>query len=515
MAARGRKSRRGTAILAPFRSIVGKLILLAVVFVAVPIILYREFSAADHERQELLVQIIQEQGRLITTALSPVLQESDPSALLTLRDEIGRFASNGTIIKVLFRPTDVKDADGFFYIASSPPVPTAFLNHERDRLIELGILGKLNSTCAGDLPLAMRYTNPGGAEEVLTSITPINTPVGCWGLVTSQTLESLIASSVGQPYWMTLEVRVAAGIYLAMALLTIILFLSIWRSIHRFRGLARQIRIGAEGDRSFGEQNRIPELSSVAEEFDSMIKTLGDSAQNLRRAAEDNAHAFKTPIAIIRQSIEPLRRIVPQSSERGRRAIDVIETSTDRLDDLVSYARWMDETTAELLNPPRQKVDLSDLCERMLTAYGDMLSNRRVRLHAELDRNIAVRGSEELLESVIENIMDNAISFSPLESEIQVSLSRNGSMVELAVVDQGPGVDAANADRIFERYFTERTMQYQPEGAELVPANDGPKHLGIGLWIVRRNIEAIGGSVSAQNDPDGGLALRVRLPLAA
>ena len=123
MAARGRKSRRGGAILAPFRSIVGKLILLAAVFVAVPIILYREFSAADQERQELLVQIIQEQGRLITTALSPVLQESDPSALLTLRDEIGRFASNGTIIKVLFRPTDVKDADGFFYIASSPPVP--------------------------------------------------------------------------------------------------------------------------------------------------------------------------------------------------------------------------------------------------------------------------------------------------------------------------------------------------------------------------------------------------------
>ena len=122
------------------------------------------------------------------------------------------------------------------------------------------------------MPLSMRYLNPDGNEEVLTSITPVNTQFGCWVVVTSQTLESLLATSVGQPYWMTLEVRVAAALYLALALLTIALLLGIWRSLRRFRNLARDISTGAYAGESFLVQNRIPELSSVAGEFDRMIK---------------------------------------------------------------------------------------------------------------------------------------------------------------------------------------------------------------------------------------------------
>jgi two-component system sensor histidine kinase ChvG len=361
----------------------------------------------------------------------------------------------------------------------------------------------------------MRYTNPDGAEEVLTAITPVNTPVGCWAIVTSQRLESLLATSVGQPYWMTLEVRIAAAIYVTMALLTILIFLSIWRSIHRFRRLAKDISIGSAGGDSFVVQNQVPELTSVAAEFDRMIKTLHDSAQSLRRAAEDNAHAFKTPIAIIRQSIEPLRRIVAGESERGRRAVEVIEQSVERLDDLVSYARLMDETTAELLDPPRRRVDLSGLCARMMTAYANVAAARRLRLEARLDDNVAVRGSEELLETVIENVMDNAISFSPPQSAITVTLRRGRGGVELSVLDQGPGIDAAHSGRIFERYFSDRNRQRAPEDTAPIPANRNARHAGIGLWIVRRNVEAIGGTVSAENDPEGGLALHIRLPLAA
>jgi two-component system sensor histidine kinase ChvG len=499
----------------PFRSLVGKLVLLAAVFVTVPIILYREFSSADREKQQLLLKSVQTQGHMITTALVPVLHQSDPSTMLALSDELARYARDGTAIKVLYRPADVGSAEGFFFIASAPTVPPAYLEHERERLIELGLLTKLASTCAGNWPLSMRYTNPDGAEEVLTSITPVNTPVGCWAVVTSQRLESLLATSVGQPYWMTLEVRIAAAIYVTMALLTSLIFLSIWRSIHRFRRLAKDIRVGAAGDDSFVVRNRVPELTSVAAEFDRMIKTLHDSAQSLRRAAEDNAHAFKTPIAIIRQSIEPLRRIVAGDSGRGRRAVEVIEQSVDRLDDLVSYARWMDETTAELLDPPRRRVDLSNLCQRLMTAYANVASARRLRLEARLDHSVMVRGSEELLETVIENVMDNAISFSPPQSAIKVALRRADRSVEFSVVDQGPGIDPANTGRVFERYYSDRKRQREPDSQAFTPANQDLKHLGIGLWIVRRNVEAIGGTVLAENDPAGGLTLRIRLPLAA
>src|SRR3546814_9352712 len=81
-----------------------------------------------------------------------------------------------------------------------------------------------------------------------------------------------------------------AGIYLAMALLTLIVFVSIRRSVLRFRALARDLRTGTAGDRSFVSQNEVSELTGVAEEFDRLVRTLRASAESIRTAAEDNAH---------------------------------------------------------------------------------------------------------------------------------------------------------------------------------------------------------------------------------
>src|SRR3546814_1111470 len=94
-----------------------------------------------------------------------------------------------------------------------------------------------------------------------------------------------VCSSDLQPYWKTIEVRIAAAIYFAMAIFTIGLFVSIWRGLMRFRRLARSIRTGASHV-SFAEQNRVPELAPVAEEFDRMTMALQDSAESIRLAAD-------------------------------------------------------------------------------------------------------------------------------------------------------------------------------------------------------------------------------------
>src|SRR3546814_4943926 len=91
-----------------------------------------------------------------------------------------------------------------------------------------------------------------------------------------------VCSSDLQPYWKTIEVRIAAAIYFAMAIFTIGLFVSIWRGLMRFRRLARSIRTGASHV-SFAEQNRVPELAPVAEEFDRMTMALQDSDRKSTR----------------------------------------------------------------------------------------------------------------------------------------------------------------------------------------------------------------------------------------
>ncbi len=502
----------------PLRSLISKILLLLLVFVAVPFILYNEFRRADEEKQVLLLESVREQSRLMAESLRPMLEQKEPSPLLVLPEQVKRLATPSTGVKVLYRPKDQTGAEGFFFVAAEPAIPPAALERERDALIERGVLGNLVSTCAAE-PSALRHVNTEGEEELLTSLTPISTETGCWMLVTAHTSGAFLGTSIGQPYWRTLEVRVAAVIYIAMAVLTIGMFFGIWRSLMRFRELARDIRKGIAQHPRFEEQNRVPELAAVAQEFDRMTLAMRDSAQGIRRAAEDNAHAFKTPIAIMRQSVEPLRRIVPPESARGLRALDVLEESVDRLDRLVSSARHLDEVAAELIDRPLHNVDLSRLVGRMLDAYADSFSGRQVRLDARLQTDVVISADEELLEVVFENIIDNALSVSPAYGTVSVHLSTQKKRAELAVRDQGPGVPAPYLNRIFERYVSLRPAATPPaiperEGAS-EPAAESNMHLGIGLWIVRRNLEAVGGSVWAENRPGGGLAVVMDLPLAA
>jgi two-component system sensor histidine kinase ChvG len=98
------------------------------------------------------------------------------------------------------------------------------------------------------------------------------------------------------------------------------------------------------------------------------------------------------------------------------------------------------------------------------------------------------------------------VSFSPPGSEILVHLTRDGTFAQLTIADQGPGVPAEQLERIFERYHSERG----PEAA----GDAASSYFGIGLWISRRNIEAMRGTIVAENRNPHGLAVHVRLPLA-
>ncbi len=299
--------------------------------------------------------------------------------------------------------------------------------------------------------------------------------------------------------------RIAAAIYLAMVLLTITTFWSVRRGLRRFAERARTIRERRAGGGSFRAQNDIPELADVAEEFDHMVEVLDASASDIRRAAEDNAHAFKTPIAVIRQSLEPLKRAIAAENQRGLRAVGLIETSLDKLDGLVASSRRLDEATANVMDMPRTDVDLSSLLARLLQAHADALAGRRLALNGRVAPRILIHANEEMVETVIENLLDNALSFSPEGAGVSVRLEARDGFAQLFIGDGGPGVAPENLSRIFDRYFSQR----------LPARSDGlDTHFGIGLWIARRNVEALGGTIHAENLQPNGLLMHVRLPLA-
>ncbi len=129
----------------------------------------------------------------------------------------------------------------------------------------------------------------------------------------------------------------------------------------------------------------------------------------------------------------------------------------------------------------------------MVSGYGNLFRSKNVVANVDAKKNVVVKASEELLETVIENLIENALTFSPAGGAIMVGLRKQAGFVQLAVEDQGPGVPEEDLGRIFERYYS-RHLHAKTETS----ANDETSHhFGIGLWVVRRNMEAVSGTVAA------------------
>lgn len=483
------------------RTFAARIGVLLVVFLAVPAVLYLQFRAADDDRNSLLLENVRNQGRLVSEAIRPLLERFGPDTAKALNERVASFGQTADVsLKVLFRPV-AGNGKGFFFLSAWPAVPAGYLEEEQGLLLATGILDKLRDTCAGNLPLALRFKPPTGGEELLASLSPIDAPTGCWVVITAYRNVAFLQSSLGRPYWRSPEVQAAAAIYLVMALVVVWLFADAWRSVRRFGGLARRIG-GRRVDKvSFRQLNRMPELDGVAEEFDRMVTALDDSARVIRQTAEENAHALKAPVAVISQSVEPIKRAL-NDDPHAQRAVALIEESVERLDALVSAARRLDQITAEAIEPGRETVDLSDLLTSLIDGYAESWAESGPALRRTIEPGLSVVATPDMLETVFENLIDNAYSFSPTGGWIGIAASHRDGLAEVFIEDDGPGVEEAKLERIFERYVTDRP-----------PGQKGGPHFGIGLWIVRRNIESLNGTVHAENRRSGGLRVIVRLPL--
>ena len=203
----------------------------------------------------------------------------------------------------------------------------------------------------------------------------------------------------------------------------------------------------------------MPELSSVARDFDKLVLDLKHLSQQIRQSAEDNAHSFKTPLAAIQSSLSPVRKAVPLEDQRARRALEIIDSSIARLLALVNAAQRFDTGTADLIEAPRVPTNLTQLVGEATLNFREITASRDIRLIRRLDNLVVVRPAKGMLETVLQNILENAISFSPRGGTHHHRADADAETVELQVDDEGPGIPADKIERIFERYFSSRPNQ--------------------------------------------------------
>jgi two-component system, OmpR family, sensor histidine kinase ChvG len=482
-----------------------KLFLLAVILLSVPLILWWQFQRAERQQSVLLHNAVDQTGRVIAAMLRPHFARFQSEPPGALADALAGATLVNTNIKVLVRLKDAKP-DDFIYIAAAPPLPSAYLKQERRDLIQSGIFQRMAPTCDRVTDLSVRFVNPAGRQELLTSMTPVHAGGNCWIVITSQNAQELAPAALHLSFWSLPTLPVAFVIYLASAALVILLSVHLWRNVTRFRAAARRIRMRGAGAASFRELNTIPELTGVAEDFDGLVLALTSSQAFIKQTAEENSHALKAPLAVIAQSIEPLKRAIQPADTAAQRAIQLIERSVVRLDAAVSSVRDLEQAAAEVVFPVRRPIDLTAFLMQMLRDYDVTLAAQGKRLSPSLDKGVTAYANEDLLEPVIENVLENAASFTPKFGTIDVSLRRNGQWVDVRVADRGPGVDPERLGRIFSRYVTYRDDP-DADGGNL-PSTE---HQGLGLWIVKRNVEGLGGRVSARNRDGGGFEITVSL----
>jgi two-component system sensor histidine kinase ChvG len=482
-----------------------KLFCLALVLLTIPLVVYLQFVRAERQQYSLLRNAAGQTGRVIASMLRTHLEQFSNQSPDDLRAAVKAAAIGKTNIKVLMRPAGVA-ADDFTYIASYPPQSGNYLRTELARLSRLGLLQRLEPTCDKASNSEIRFINAAGDTETLTSMTPVHIGPTCWIVITSQSTSALAPIRLNLSFWRSMPMQIATVVYLLGMALVIWLFAHMWRNVARFRNAARRIRFRRAGVTSFRELNSIPELSRVAEDFDSLVEALINSQSLIKRAAEETTHALKAPLAVIAQAIEPLKRNLRQDDPAANRSVQLIERSVAKLDNLVSAARDLEHAAADVIYPIRQPIDLSSFLSQMLEDYDIALEAQGKSLTARISENVTVYASEDLIEPVVENLLENAASFTPQGGAIEVSLYQQAEYACVAVSDRGPGVPPEKLDQIFERYVSFRTAI--PNFDNSVGAQD---HQGLGLWVVKRNIEGLGGSVLAHNRQGGGFEVTVRL----
>lgn len=285
---------------------------------------------------------------------------------------------------------------------------------------------------------------------------------------------------------------VAAAIVLSLVVAT-----TIARPLHKLR-LQAQALLDRRGRLKGGFQ-----VSRRRDEIGDLSRALAELTRRLRRHiafiesfASDVSHEFKNPLATIRTATE-LSAEVEDPAER-QRFLGMILDDIARLEHLLSEVREITQIDATLEDQPAEPVDLDRLLRAFVERYA-MQPAARVTCDSRIeDGALAVTADPERLARVFENLLDNAVSFSPAQAEVRIELaSRRGEAV-VTIRDHGPGIPEEHLHKIFDRFFSYRR------------AGDG--HTGLGLAIVKSIVEGYGGQVTAANADGGGAVFEVRLP---
>ncbi len=337
-------------------------------------------------------------------------------------------------------------------------------------------------------------------------------------------------------------VRVTAVAAVVTILLSILLAGTIAQPLRRLSAAAERVRIKGKTRQEIPDfSERQDEIGHLSVALRDMTSSLYSRIEAIESFAADVSHELKNPLTSLRSAVETLPLV--KSDSQRQKLMDVIQHDVIRLDRLITDISNASRLDAELAREDTEEVDLAALLRSIKTLRSNLENNpenitirfdipmlkkpardltippfgKSMKLKAEkntatmsenTDTRFVVSGIETRFGQVINNLLDNACSFVPKTGgKISVSLKRDGRWIFLTIEDNGPGIQAEQIDRIFERFYTDRPAQ-----------EEFGQNSGLGLSISKQIVEAHGGTITATNinheDGTTGARFVVKLPVA-
>ena len=239
------------------------------------------------------------------------------------------------------------------------------------------------------------------------------------------------------------------------------------------------------------------EIEDLAASFDQLLEALEQRRVREASGAADLVHELKNPLAAVRACGEALQNPALDPEQRARLG-KLLEQSGSRLLRLATEYLETARAEAQLPGESRERVELGELVSGVLSTFQNDARHAGVEFAAAL-APAAVLGVSHRLESVVRNLLENAVFAAGPQGKVSVELGAAEGRVILAVVDSGPGIPEDELPRLFERFYSKR--------------GDGAG-TGLGLALCRAIIEAHGGTLRAATAAGGGARFEVELPRA-
>jgi two-component system sensor histidine kinase CpxA len=333
-----------------------------------------------------------------------------------------------------------------------------------------------------------------------TSLPPFRWPFG-----RSPRRAYMLHRSADSRYWMQVvspEPRIDAPNYLPYYLPIVFVFvLGIYVLAHYIGRPLRQLR---ETVMRFGSGDleartglrRRDEFGDVARSFDEMAERIQTLLTAERQLLQDISHELRSPLARRSVAVELART----SADRGA-ALDRIKKEAQRISLLVGELIEMTRAEGDPAERKSAAVDLKELLEELLDDLLIEADEKGIQLERDLQGPIVMQADAELLRRAIENVLRNAIRYSPAEEQVRVRLLREGDEALVIVRDFGPGVPEEMREKIFRPFFRVEDDRARRSGG-----------VGLGLAIAQRAVHLHHGRISARN-ADMGLEVTIRVPL--